>query len=143
MIKNSEKTVLLLRACSGSGKSTFAEYLKYITTEEKSVTICCADDYMVVDGEYKFSVDKLSYAHSSCQKKYEQALINHDDLIIVANTNTKERDFKFYLDKAEEYDYTVFSIVLENRHGNKNVHNVPDVTLKNQAEAIKNSLKLI
>jgi hypothetical protein len=35
-----------------------------------------------------------------------------------------------YYDLAEKYEYRVFSIVIENRHGNKNLHGVPDDTLK-------------
>jgi hypothetical protein len=31
-----------------------------------------------------------------------------------------------YYDLAKEYGYMVFSIIVENRHGGKNVHNVPE-----------------
>ena len=33
---------------------------------------------------------------------------------------------KPYYELAEKYGYRVYSIVVENRHGVKNVHNVPD-----------------
>jgi hypothetical protein len=35
-----------------------------------------------------------------------------------------------YLKLAEKYDYKVVSLIVENRHGNKSVHNVPDETME-------------
>jgi hypothetical protein len=32
---------------------------------------------------------------------------------------------KAYYDMAKTYGYTVFSIIVENRHGGENVHGVP------------------
>ena len=45
-----------------------------------------------------------------------------------------------YFKLAKEYGYTVFSIVVENRHGGTNVHNVPE----DKIEQMKNrfSIKL-
>jgi hypothetical protein len=31
-----------------------------------------------------------------------------------------------YFDLAKKYDYNVVSLIVENRHGGKNVHGVPD-----------------
>jgi hypothetical protein len=31
-----------------------------------------------------------------------------------------------YFTMAERYNYRIHSVIVENRHGNKNVHNVPD-----------------
>jgi hypothetical protein len=38
---------------------------------------------------------------------------------------------KSYFDIAEKYGYRVHSIIVENRHGNKSVHDVPDATMGN------------
>lgn len=38
--------------------------------------------------------------------------------------------------------YRVVSLVVENRHGNRDVHNVPDEVKGKQEQRIKNSLKL-
>jgi hypothetical protein len=35
-----------------------------------------------------------------------------------------------YVEMAKEWGYTVFTIVVENRHGGKNVHGVPDDKLE-------------
>jgi gluconate kinase len=143
------KKVIILRGVSGCGKSTLAQYISdlYNLTYEDRVdvqnsVICTADDYFMKDGEYVFDVTKLGRCHEYCQDKFENALRAEVGLVICANTNTKERDFKFYVDKAAEYGYDVFSLIVENRHGNKDSHNVPEETLKKQEEGIKNSLKL-
>lgn len=132
------KRVVLIRAVSGAGKSTFAEMLA------PDSCICCADDFFTdEDGNYNFDASKLGQAHKACRDKYLK-LLDHPyaDTIVVANTNTKESDYKFYLDEAEKRGIMVFSLVLENRHGGKNVHGVPDNVLERQEQNIKNSLKL-
>jgi predicted kinase len=132
------RKLILIRAVSGTGKSTFAE------TFAPDSCICCADDYFTDgQGNYNFDASKLGQAHKACQEKYLELLDSpFVDTIVVSNTNTKESDYKFYLDEAEKRGIMVFSLVLENRHGNKNVHNVPDHVLERQEQNIKNSLKL-
>jgi hypothetical protein len=48
---------------------------------------------------------------------------------VVSNTLTTEKELKPYYELAEKYNYTVFSLIVENRHGGTNVHNVPEETL--------------
>ncbi len=47
-----------------------------------------------------------------------------------------------YLKLAEKYDYKVVSLIVENRHGNKSVHNVPDETMEKN-ENMKPSDKVL
>jgi len=49
--------------------------------------------------------------------------------IVVANTTTTERELQPYMDLARRFNYKVFSVVVENRHGGVNIHNVPEETL--------------
>ena len=49
--------------------------------------------------------------------------------IVVSNTSTTEKELQPYLDLATKYDYKVVSLIVENRHGNSSVHNVPDETI--------------
>jgi predicted kinase len=37
---------------------------------------------------------------------------------------------KPYIDLANQYGYTIFTIIVENRHGNSSVHDVPEETMK-------------
>jgi hypothetical protein len=50
--------------------------------------------------------------------------------IVVANTFTENWEMKSYFDMAERYKYRVHTIVVENRHGGKNIHGVPDDKLQ-------------
>jgi predicted kinase len=50
-------------------------------------------------------------------------------------------ELKPYVDLAEKYGYTVFTIVTENRHGGVNVHNVPEEVLDNMKNRFE--IKLI
>ena len=43
-------------------------------------------------------------------------------------------------DLAKKYDYRVFSIIVENRHGSTNLHGVPDDTLKKMKDRFHISL---
>ena len=132
------RKLILIRAVCGAGKSTFAKIFA------PDSCICCADDFFTdEEGNYNFDASKLGQAHKACQDKYLELLDSpFTDTIVVSNTNTKESDYKFYLDEAEKRGIMVFSLVLENRHGNKNIHNVPDHVLERQEQNIKNSLKL-
>jgi hypothetical protein len=50
--------------------------------------------------------------------------------IVVSNTSTEEWEMEPYFTLAKEYGYTVFTIVVENRHGGVNQHGVPEDKLE-------------
>jgi len=135
------KKVIILRSVSGAGKTTFADYLSGLNPDS---IIASSDDYFTekYNGEYRWNAREMGAAHGYCRNKFVQALENNVSLVIVSNTNTKLSEFKFYLDEAAKYGYSVSSIILENRHGNSNVHNVPEEALNRKENNIRNSLKL-
>lgn len=58
-------------------------------------------------------------------------------LIVVSNTFTQEWEMDVYYKMAEKLGYRVTSMIVENRHGGKNEHGVPDdklETMKNRFE---------
>lgn len=117
------KELFLLRGLPGSGKSTLAAQLGGSLVE--------ADRYFMQYGEYKFDASKLKEAHAWCRDQVRKWMevdnAGYDvDRIVVSNTFTQEWEMKPYYELAEKYGYRVHSIVVENRHGGKNVHNVPD-----------------
>ena len=131
---------IILRSVSGAGKSHVADAIKALDPE--NVTICCADDFHMVDGEYKFDINKMGAAHATCLRKFEESVDEGQGTVIVANTNTSEREFKKYKEYAESKGYLVISLIVENRHGGKDSHNVPEATLEKQEDKLKNSIKL-
>ena len=99
--------------------------------------------YFIDDnGNYNFDASKLKQAHDWCRFQVEETMKDADD-IVVSNTFTTEWEMKPYLDLAEKYGYTVFTVVVENRHGNKDIHNVPEETRQKQAKRLSKSIKLI
>lgn len=117
------KELFLLRGLPGSGKSTLATQLGGSLVE--------ADRYFMHYGDYKFDASKLKEAHAWCREQVGKWMevdnAGYDvDRIVVSNTFTQEWEMKPYYELAEKYGYRVYSIVVENRHGGKNIHNVPD-----------------
>jgi uridine kinase len=134
------KEIIIIRATSGAGKSTFAELL----CQNIGWVYVEADKYFEdKDGNYNFDASKLHAAHKSCQDAFMEAMNEATvKVIVVSNTNTKSSDYKFYVDKAREKGYKVTYLVLEKRHEGKNVHGVPESVLENQEKNIRHSLKL-
>lgn len=121
------KTIVCLRSLPGAGKSSLAK----IIAENKNAIICEADDYFMVNGEYKFDATKLGFAHAQCQNKVIESIKNGVDLIIVSSTSSTEKEVNVYKNLAEQHNYRFTSVIVENRHGNKSVHNVPESVVEN------------
>lgn len=135
------KILILVRGIPGSGKSTFANLIW------NSYAICEADKFFYdKDGNYNFDPSKLKQAHEWCQNEVEIKMQDNErnpqyyPEIAVSNTFTQEWEMKAYFDLASKYDYKVFSIIVENRHGGKNLHSVPDDTLKKMKNRFQISL---
>jgi predicted kinase len=124
-----KKILYIVRGIPGSGKSTLAEKLV-----GHDFLVCEADKYFVdkETGEYKFDFTKIKEAHKFCQDLVEtymkDSLVNDQFYreIAVSNTFTQEWEMEHYMELAKKYGYTVFTLVVENRHGGKNIHNVPE-----------------
>lgn len=131
------KTVIIIRGTSGAGKSSFAQLI----AEPKIV--CTADDFFEQDGKYNFDATQLGKAHLTCQMKFLAALDDPNvENIVIANTNTKPSDYKFYVDAAAERNVRVVFVVLEKRHTNENIHSVPSVAIERQYNNLMSDLKL-
>ena len=48
---------------------------------------------------------------------------------------------KSYFELAEQYDYKVYSLIVENRHGGVNEHGVPDEVLTKMKDRFEVKLK--
>jgi predicted kinase len=114
-----EKVLFIVRGIPGSGKSTFAKTLGGQHYE--------ADMFFIdEDGNYKFDGTKIKDAHKWCQSFVETDMVLEYPKIAVSNTFTQEWEMKPYMDLAKKHGYKVFTIVVENRHGGNNVHDVPE-----------------
>jgi len=133
--------LILVRGVSGAGKSTIADMLSVYLHSCFST-----DDMFMVDGEYKFDPSKLGKYHDATVQKVKDVMVDRqfeigsgEDLltpttIVVHNTFTQEWEMKPYFELAETFGWRVHTIIVENRHGSKSIHDVPDDALKAQKE---------
>ena len=118
--------LILLRGIPGSGKTTLgAAILRCLISDKPDVL--SADDFFTDEkGNYNFDGSKLKEAHNYCQQRCAEKMRNQFSRIVVANTFTQEWEMDAYFEMAERYNYRVHSVIVENRHNNKNIHDVPE-----------------
>ena len=134
-----KKVLTLVRGLPGSGKSSFSNFIwnEYAIYETDKF-------FYDKEGNYNFDATKLKEAHEWCRKQVETCMIDNQNNpqyypeIAVSNTFTQEWEMKPYFDLAEKYGYTIFTIIIENRHGNKSIHGVPEETM----EKMKNRFEI-
>jgi predicted kinase len=127
--------LILLRGIPGSGKTTLGDIILQ-TTQQQSPDVLSADNFFVDEkGNYNFDATKLKEAHNLCQQKCAERMRLEFSKIVVANTFTQEWEMEPYFEMAKRYRYRIHTLIVENRHGSKNIHDVPDeklVQMKNR-----------
>ena len=127
------KELYILRGLPGSGKSTLAKSLGGKHVE--------ADMYHLDEnGNYNWKPEKVKEAHAWCQNQVINWMVEEEQRIVVSNTFTQEWEMKPYLEWAEELGYKVFSLIVENRHGGVNEHNVPEEILVKMKDRFETKL---
>lgn len=95
------------------------------------------DKYLYTDeGEYLWTESRMAYAYRQCLRDTE-AKMGWVESIVVSNVFPTKRSMKNYIKLAEEYEYDVTYIVVENRRGGQNVHDVPDEVLASMRAAFQ------
>lgn len=116
--------LILVRGASGSGKSTFAKKL----AAKIGAEVYEADDFFMVNGQYRFDPNKLGWAHRSNQERTYNAL-KSGKTVIVSNTMTSMREIRDYTKMADELGIPVEVYRSEGRF--QNVHKVPEEVVLN------------
>ena len=131
--------LFLVRGLPGSGKTSLAIHIW------NEYAVCEADKFFYdKEGNYNFDPSKIKEAHAWCKNQVEIRMADHQlneqyyPEIAVSNTFTQEWEMEDYYKLAEKYNYKVVSLIVENRHGGKNVHGVPEDKL----EIMKNRFEI-
>lgn len=125
-----QKELYIVRGVPGSGKSTFAKSIC------KSWQHVETDMFFMRDGEYKFNPSKLKEAHQWCKDRVHAMMrptlwnLLFNRTIVVSNTFTQEWEMKTFQVLARRFRYKVYTVIVENRHGGKNQHGVPEDKLQ-------------
>ena len=122
------KHLILVRGVPGSGKTTVTglfDRIPLLPNADGDYMIA-ADDFMIDDdGNYEYNPKRLAECHKKCQDAVKHALMNYMT-VVVHNTFCAEWEMDAYYKIAEEIDdCKVHTIIVENRHGSKSVHDVP------------------
>lgn len=135
-----EKKILwFVRGVSGSGKSTVAKVLR------DQLPFGCgteADDFRYINGEYAWDCVPNYIAHRKCYDTAKEYLTDGRQNVVVSNTSTTKYDVRKYRRLAENFGYMFISIVVENYHETGNTHGVPEDTLVDMENKLRNSIKL-
>jgi len=124
--------LVILRGLPGAGKSTAATLFGNAPHFE-------ADQFFIDEnGKYNYDLSKIKDAHNWCRHKVMDAMKEGHSIVVVSNTFTQEWEMESYYLLAFELGYQVFSLVVENRHGGKNIHGVP----VNKIEEMKNRFQV-
>lgn len=120
------RKAIIMRGLPGSGKTTL---VKSLFAHYGGVTVCSADTYHMVEGEYRYDPAKAGWAHSECLKKFTLAVSYEDEVVIVDNTNTTGLLIAPYVRVAEAFYYEVSIIemrcsILDSLK--RNIHHVPE-----------------
>lgn len=117
------KKCIFIRGLPGSGKSTFAEFLA--NTVNNSVIV--ESDKIAHEKYGKWEKSMLSQYHKDALELFNKSIESEVELIIVSNVNSAWEQFKEMYYHAEDNNYQVTSLVMENRHESASIHDVSEV----------------
>lgn len=132
--------LILLRGLPGSGKTTLANIILQQPNNNPQEVLSADDFFEDKEGEYNFDASKLKEAHNYCQFRCSERMRQQKSRIVVANTFTQEWEMDEYFKMAERYNYRVHTVIVENRHGNENIHGVPKDKLQQMKDRFQTKL---
>ena len=113
--------LMLIRGLPGTGKTTKA--MGYVNDGYRHFE---ADQFFVVDGEYRFDADKLPEAHAWCLDQTRKAL-GEGEFVCVANVFATVEDIQPYTELGVDYR------VVEANYPGQSAHKVPQSALRAMA----------
>ena len=104
----------------------------------RSYPVFSVDDYFIdVNGNYTFLFSENHLAYKTCEENVEKAMHSGLEKIFVANTFTMDWEMEPYFRIAQENNYTVHVVTVENYHGGENIHSIPKEHIERMASKYK------
>jgi predicted kinase len=104
--------IIFMRGIPGSGKTPWA--MEQFDNDPKAVILSSADFFLDARGRYNWVAKKTPESHAWNQSRFQIALENGMETIVVDNTNIKAWEMQEYLNILENYpEYEVFQKVME------------------------------
>ena len=128
-LHKSDHVLFLLRGLPGAGKSTLAHHIADV--------VCENDDFFSVGGRFRWDAEQIPWAKAECYMHVREAMETDVKRIAVANCFIDEAGLEQYYRLADQFGYSVFCVVVENRTGNWNIHGVGDKTIANMRKRLK------
>ncbi len=128
-------TIVLLRGLPGAGKTSLAKVL----SEDGKWPVYSVDDFFTdpITGKYQFDYKTNHLAYDQCLKNTENAMQQKIQKIFIDHTLTLDWEIEAYFKLARAYNYKVFVLTVENRHGGQNQHQISPEQLSKMAEKYK------
>ena len=82
--------------------------------------------------------DRCLKEYKNCEENTLEAIKNKTEKIFVANTFTMDWELQPYFKMADNHNYQVFVVTVENYHGSKNIHDIP----QEQVEKMESKYKV-
>ena len=125
-------SLILLRGLPGSGKSTLAKEL----SENGKYPVFSVDDFFTnqITGLYSFEFEKNHVAYRHCENQTKTHMKLGAEKIFVDNTFTLDWEMEPYFKLATEFNYRIFVLTVENRHGCKNIHDISQEQIEKMAK---------
>lgn len=126
-----QPVLIIVRGVSGSGKSTFADFLvDSMWMHDQRLTQKFEADQWFIDNDEPWNPRYLQTAHEWCQAEVRKSL-QAGYITIVSNTTIRAKELDTYIDIANSLKVQYFVVVADGDY--RNVHDVPESKVEKQA----------
>lgn len=133
------KSLILLRGLPGSGKTTLGNFLQSIfpedefSTHESDLNFIDVDNFFMnpISEKIDFRPEMLKDAYEWCINECKISMAKNKKGILVAYYFIQDREMDVFYNLAQQFGYTVFSLVVESKHQGSSDKGFSEAAVKN------------